>query len=87
MIRLHITTGQTRRGFKVFEPWWDNLFEEGTNGKLFKWKNVEKFLLKKYRARVIYEDAEDLHDITDTAIVAIEFDNEADASLFLLRWS
>lgn len=87
MIRLSITTGKTRRGFKVFEPWWDNLFDAGTETKLFEWKNVDKFLLKNYRARVIYENADDLYDIEDTAIVAIEFDNEADASLFLLRWS
>ena len=87
MIRLSITTGQMRRGFKVFEPWWDNLFDAGYEGKLFKWKNVDTFLLKKYRARVVYEDVEDLYNEEDAAIVALEFDNEADASLFLLRWA
>lgn len=90
MIRLSITTGQMRRGFKVFEPWWDNLFDAGTETKLFKWKNVDKFLLKNYRARVVYDEQgldESIDGWDEPAIIAIEFDNEADASLFLLRWA
>lgn len=88
MIRLSITTGQMRRGFKVFQPWWDKLFDAGYEGKLFKWKNVDTFLLKKYRARVVYDKSDDhVSGWDEPAIIAIEFDNEADASLFLLRWS
>lgn len=93
MIRLSIHSDDDRLRSK-FNSFWDNLFEAAdleesnryhrrkTHSYLFKWREVDQYVLENFNGRVIYEET-DLGE----EVAAIEFETEEDATLFLLRWS
>lgn len=86
MIRLKITV-DTDGNNLVFHPWWDNLFNASRKDNLFKWTEVEVFLLENHNCRLVYDKDQGLDFFDMLPVAYVEFDNEHDATMFILRWS